>query len=417
VSSIDESLQKVREAPADAERVDARASTGAASAYNPSTFPRLSVPTPMTVLECTEARRASSLARIRLSAEQKARNATPVPHQNGKPARLGSCELHYELATGGMATVYLGIHHGAHGFEKLVAVKRLRPRFALDPDYVAMLVDEASVSSCGRHPCIREVFDLGVAQDGTPYLVMEFLTGEPLSRVCLAIDERREVLETLRHHRVVARIIASYCQGIHAAHELSDREAPLDLVHRDLTPQNLFALHDGTVRITDFGIMRARVRRQRPSGETMLKGKASYMSPEYLKRKPYDRRSDVWTLGVVFWELLTGLRLFRKDRDDDTFTAVLCEPVPPPSAFTSNVDRHLDDIVAKALARNVEERFANAHAMAESLETYLARSGGTVLASDVGGWLRGILPASLPTLTAIVEATRGRDLRTSQRGL
>jgi serine/threonine-protein kinase len=309
-----------------------------------------------------------------------------------------------------MATVYLAIHHGAQGFEKLVAVKRLLPSFCSDPDYVAMLADEAAVSSNANHPCIRDVFDLGMAEDGTPYLVMEFLEGEPISRVCRAMLNQPALLQMTRHHRVVSHFIACCCQGIHAVHELSHRHAPLDVVHRDLTPDNLFALHDGTVRVTDFGIMHARVRRQRPSGLTTLKGKLAYMSPEYLTRKPYDRRSDVWSLGVVLWELLTGLRLFRKQTDAACSTAILSEPIPPPSAFACNIDRRLDLVVAKAVSRNVEERYPTAKAMAQDLDAYLACTGGIVAPSDVGGWLRQILPDSLPTLTALVEATRSRDL-------
>jgi eukaryotic-like serine/threonine-protein kinase len=339
------------------------------------------------------------------SFDERMRRVLPSP-SSGNPVRVGSCELCFELGTGGMATVYLGIHRGAQGFEKVVAVKRLLPGLCADPDYVAMLADEAWVSSNANHPCIRDVFDLGMADDGSPYLVMEFLAGEPLSEVCAGMRDQQDLLQTTRHARVVSRIIASCCQGIHAAHELSDRQTPLHVVHRDLTPQNLFALHDGTVRVTDFGIMRARVRRQRPSGQCMLKGKAAYMSPEYLARKPYDRRSDVWTLGVVLWELLTGLRLFRKKSEVETFAAVQCEPVPPPSTFACSVDRRLDRIVAKATARNVDERYVTAHEMAQDLEAYLACGGSAVQPSDVGGWLREILPDSRPTLTALVEATR-----------
>jgi serine/threonine protein kinase len=304
-----------------------------------------------------------------------------------------------------MAIVYLGVHRGAQGFEKVVAVKRLLPRLCGDPHYVAMLADEAWVSCNANHPCIRDVFDFGMADDG-PYLVMEFLAGEPLSRVCVGMRHQPDLLQMARHHRVVSRIIASCCQGIHAAHELSDQRTPLDVVHRDLTPQNLFALHDGTVRVTDFGIMRARVRRQRPSGQMVLKGKTTYMSPEYVAHKPYDRRSDVWTLGVVLRELLTGVRLFQKKSEADTFAAIQSEPVPPPSTLSFGIDRRLDDIVARAMARNVDERYKTARHMAEDLEAYLAWSGGSVQPSDVGGWLREILPDSRPTLTALVEATR-----------
>jgi eukaryotic-like serine/threonine-protein kinase len=372
---------------------------------------RLDVPTPLTTVDCAEARIMASAKLGTKVLNDSAPRGAPPPQSLGQAVRLGSCELFFKLATGGMSTVYLAVHHGAHGFEKLVAVKRPLPRLSLNPDYVAMLVDEAAVSSTACHPCVREVFDLGVAKDGTPYLVMEFLAGEPLSRVCAAIYDRADLTQSLRHHRVVARIFAKYCHGIHAVHELSDRRTPLDVVHRDLSPQNLFALHDGTVRITDFGIMRARVRRQRPSGETVLKGKVAYMAPEYVERRPYDRRSDLWTLGVVLWELLTGLRLFRRENDADTFRAVLYEAIPPASALNANVDPRLDEIIGKALTRNVHERYASAHQMAQNLEAYLACNGGPVGSSDVSGWLRGILPDSLPMLTSIVESTRGHRVR------
>jgi eukaryotic-like serine/threonine-protein kinase len=323
----------------------------------------------------------------------------------GQTLRLGSCELCFELASGGMATVYLGVHRGAQGFEKLVAVKRPLPRLCADPDYVDMLADEASVSSDANHPCVRNVFDLGVAADGSPYLVMEFLVGEPLSSVSHAMAEQPELVQTARHHRIVSRIIAGCCQGMHAVHELTDRSVPREVVHRDLTPHNLFALHDGTVRVTDFGIMRARVRRQRETGQTVLKGKVAYMSPEYLGCKPYDRRSDVWALGVVLWELLTGRRLFRMKREADTFAAVLNAPIPRPSTLCANVDRRLDNIIDKALARNVDQRYQTAHDMAQDLEAYLAHSGGAG-APEVGAWLRQLLPSSLPKLAALVDATR-----------
>jgi eukaryotic-like serine/threonine-protein kinase len=329
----------------------------------------------------------------------------PLAASDGKVPRLGTCELYFELGTGGMATVYLGIHRGAHGFEKLVAVKRLLPRFRQDAQYVAMLADEASVSAYASHACLRDVFDLGVADDGTTYLVMEFLVGEPLSRVCAAMRAQPSLLGTTGHPRVAAHVIASCCEGIHAAHELSRGHAPLDVVHRDLTPENLFVLHDGTVRVTDFGIMHARMRRQRPTGETVLKGKASYMSPEYLQRAPYDRRSDVWTLGVVLWELLTGSRLFQRPRECDSLSAVLEAPIPPPSTVRRDVSRTLDAIVARSVTRDVEDRYRTAGEMAHDLHAYLA-SDGVVCTRDVGAWLQQIFPDSLRSQMARVESAR-----------
>jgi serine/threonine-protein kinase len=329
----------------------------------------------------------------------------PLSASDGKAPRVGTCELYFELGTGGMATVYLGIHHGAHGFEKVVAVKRLLPRFREDAHYVAMLADEASVSAYASHACLRDVFDLGVAEDGTTYLVMEFLMGEPLSRISAAMRAEPDVREAANHNRIAAHVIASCCEGIHAAHELSRGHAPLDVVHRDLTPENLFVLHDGTVRVTDFGIVHARTRRQRPSGESVLKGKASYMSPEYLQRAPYDRRTDVWSLGVVLWELLTGSRLFQRPRESDSLSAVLDAPIPKPSAIRRGISRTLDAIVARSVTRDVEDRYRTAGEMAHDLHLYLA-ADGIVCTRDVGAWLREILPDSLQSQMARVESAR-----------
>jgi serine/threonine-protein kinase len=332
---------------------------------------------------------------------------TPLSTADGTAPRVGTCELYFELGTGGMATVYLGIHHGAHGFEKLVAVKRLLPKFREDAHYIAMLADEASVSAYASHSCLRDVFDLGVAADGSPYLVMEFLVGQPLSRVSAAMRAEPALLETKGHHQVAAHVIASCCNGIHAAHQLSRGHAPLDVVHRDLTPENLFVLHDGTVRVTDFGIMHARTRRQRPSGEMVLKGKASYMSPEYLRRAPYDRRTDVWTLGVVLWELLTGMRLFFRPRESDSLAAVLEAPIPPPSTMRRGISRTLDAIVARSVTRDVDARYRTADEMANDLHAYLACEGA-VGTQDVGAWLQQLLPDSLRSQTALVESARVR---------
>src|SRR5262249_27760194 len=158
----------------------------------------------------------------------------------------------------------------------------------------AMLLDEASISKRACHASVRAVHYCDTTEDGTPYLVMEFLMGEPLSRVFRSISARAPEAFPRRHQRVVAYVIASLCEGLHAVHEASGEGGALSVVHRDVTPSNLFALHDGSVRVTDFGIARARVRHQATTGN-VLKGKLPYMSPEYLGMRPYDRRSDVWS--------------------------------------------------------------------------------------------------------------------------
>lgn len=321
------------------------------------------------------------------------------------PTRVGSCEIHAELASGGTASVFIGLQRGAGGFEKVVAIKRLLPVFAFDADYHAMMADEASVSARTDHPHVRDVFDFGIAEDGSPYMVMEFLFGQNLSTVHRAVAAQPDMLREPRYRVIVARLIAQLCEGLHAVHELAEDGGPLEVVHRDITPHNLFVLYDGSVRVTDFGIVRARVRKQAPSGMA-LKGKLPYMSPEYLGRKPYDRRSDVWAMGVVLWEMLTGSRLFRKDSDASTVRAIVSAPVPPPSQLVSDIDKRLDAIVQKALNRNVEGRYRTARELANDLEEWIARERRAVTPSDVGTWLEGLTPTGKADLSRLVNSAR-----------
>jgi serine/threonine-protein kinase len=316
---------------------------------------------------------------------------------------LGDCELIAEIASGGMATVYLGVQRGTGDGEKLVAVKKLLPEHRDNSDYVAMLVDEARVSALARHPFVRDVFEVGTAADGSPFLVMEFLVGEPLSRVAgaLARPGERTALE-LGH---IARLGAKVCEGLHAIHELEDDGRPLGLVHRDVTPQNLFLLHDGAVRVADFGIVHGEGRQQQHRGEA-LRGKLAYMSPEYLGRKPYDRRSDVWALGVVLWELAAGRRLFRRENDVAMLGAILDERIPLPSEVRGGIDAGFDAIVMKALNRNPDERHATAAELATELDAYVTEKRQTDSSRDLGGWLAALLPNSLPTLERWIDSAR-----------
>jgi len=330
-----------------------------------------------------------------------------LPSSDSLPAieRLGNTDLCSEIATGGTATIYLGVQRGAEGFGKIVAVKKLLPALAGNADFIAMLVDEARISARARHPYVRDVFQVSIAPDGAPYLVMEFLVGEPLSKIASALAGRRDQARPETELSILARVMAHLCEGLHAVHELSEGTAALGIVHRDITPQNLFVLHDGTVRITDFGVAQGRGRRQQTRGRT-LNGKLSYMSPEYLSHRPFDRRSDVWALGVVLWEMLTGQRLFRRDSDAATVAAILDEVIPAPSTVRSDVDRRLDDIVLTALHRDPQRRYATALELGAELQEYVAQRRQMVSNRDVGQWLSDLLPQSLPTLNGLMDAAR-----------
>ncbi len=203
-------------------------------------------------------------------------------------AFAGVYQLVSEVASGGMATVYLAIRHGGQGFEKCCAIKRIHPHLARDKNFSDMFIDEARITASLSHPCVCGVFDFGSDEEGSYYIAMEFLRGETLSHVIGALAKRTEAMGDPRLPRFAARIIADLAEGLHAAHtaknEIGER---FDIVHRDVTPQNLFVLYDGSVRVSDFGIARARSRLH-VSGNSELKGSCPTMAPEQLDRKDID---------------------------------------------------------------------------------------------------------------------------------
>ncbi len=301
---------------------------------------------------------------------------------------VGPYDLALELAAGGMATVYLAVHD-MKSFRVPVAVKRVHPHLAKSREFVEMFADEARIAAAINHPHVCRVFDFGKV-DGSYFLAMEFLAGKPLSRVFRALTSAH--LDEPRHAAIVSRIIAGLAEGLHAAHTLKDaRGVPLEVVHRDVTPQNLFVLADGSVRVTDFGIAWARVRTHHT--ETgRIKGKLSYLAPEQLNHSAVDARSDIWSLGVVAWEMLTGRRLFHAVSEGDAVLAVLGREIPPPSRFAPKVPPELDAIVLRALSRNREERYASARELSRELEGVLGKMHANVSALDVEAWLEQLFP-------------------------
>jgi eukaryotic-like serine/threonine-protein kinase len=341
--------------------------------------------------------------------------STPAAMPVASSGMAGPYHLALEIASGGMATVFLAVH-GLEGFQNTVAVKRIHPHLAKDKQFVDMFVDEAHIAARINHPYVCRVFDFGKSKDNSYYIAMEFLRGEPLSRVFKTLTPER--VANARHPTVIARLIANLAEGLHAAHTLKDTHGQcLDVVHRDITPQNLFVLCDGTVRVTDFGIARARVRSHQTEGGR-IKGKLSYMSPEQLNQQTVDCRSDLWGLGVVTWELLTGRRLFRASSEGETVLSVLSRPIPPPSRFAGSVPRQLDAIVLRALSRDPELRYSSARELARALETFLAASGDTVPTMDVAEWMEDLFPGGAKRSDGLIElahAVLPPERRQSQR--
>ncbi|MFO0692878.1 MAG: serine/threonine-protein kinase [Polyangiales bacterium] len=309
-------------------------------------------------------------------------NEQPNDPQAGKSlGTVGRYALRRELASGGMATVYLASLTGPHGFEKVVAVKRIHPHLKKDRRFVEMFLDEARVAALIHHPNVCAVADFG-EEDGTPYLVMEFLQGESLSSVLRAARAEGGVPFWL-----AARIVHDAARGLHAAHELRGPDGhPLGVVHRDVSPQNIFVLYDGLTKVVDFGVARARGRLT-VTGTNEVKGKLPYMSPEQYDGENVDRRTDVWALGVVLWETTVGRRLFRADNDGATIARVLHKPVPRPSEVRTDYPPELEAIVMRCLERDVTLRYPSAEALAEDLETFMYSLGKPAGASQVKRWM------------------------------
>jgi len=331
-----------------------------------------------------------------------------VEPERTPPERIGRYELCFELASGGMASVYLARIDGVSGFEKLIALKRIHPHLAKEKGYVDMFLDEAKIASRITHPNVCSVFDFGEA-DGEYYIAMEYLVGEPLSRLCGRVAKNREQ----RRHRLLplrmSRIIADACEGLHAAHELKDANGDLlHVVHRDVSPRNLFVTYDGAVQVVDFGIASARQRlHQTSTGQ--VKGTFAYMAPEQLTADPIDRRVDIWALGVALWEMLAVRRLFRCDTTANTIHAVLYDEVLPPSDYRLHVPKALDKIVMKALARDPNERWQTAREMGRALRQFLGTQSEVIGPAELSEWLAEIFPQGEARKSQLMEIARMAD--------
>lgn len=282
-----------------------------------------------------------------------------------------------------MASVHLARVDGPGGFQKWVAIKRIHPHLVEDDQFVDMFLDEARIAAGINHANVAQVFDLG-KDDNTYWIAMEYLHGEPLREMMRRIEEYGG---TVPFH-IAARICADAAEGLHGAHELRGRNGQLlNLVHRDVTPHNLFVTYDGYTKVVDFGIAKV-VDRLASTRAGTLKGKLAYMSPEQVRGQEVDRRTDIFALGVVLWELTTNRRLFRMDTDLDTLERVQACVVPLPSTIVPGYPAELEQVVMKALAQRREDRFQTAREFSRALQSSLMRQGLFVAPEDVGDYLK-----------------------------
>ena len=299
---------------------------------------------------------------------------------------IGRYALFGEIASGGMATVHFGRLLGAVGFSRTVAIKRLHPHLSKDPDFSAMFLDEARLAARIQHPNVVSTLDI-VALDGELFLVMEYVDGESLARLLRTLREKGQTVPP----KIAVAIVSGALHGLHAAHEAKNEKGePLNIVHRDVSPQNILVGRDGSARVLDFGVAKA-AGRLHETREGSVKGKVPYMPPEQLRSGAVDCRTDVYSAAVVLWETLTARKLFRGDNDAAVLEKVLFGEVEPPSKYAPDVPPELDALVLKGLAREPAERFATAREMALALERTMAPA----LASDVGEWVKSIAAETL----------------------
>ncbi len=282
---------------------------------------------------------------------------------NSDNSRFGKYELRQFVAEGGMAEIYLAEQTGTAEFSKLVAIKRMLPQLCREPQFVAMFLDEARIASRLSHPNVVQVFDFGEI-DGRYYLAMEYLAGESLSSLM-----RHTYGEDVKLDLSVAlQIMIGVCDGLHHAHEYSQDGKPMNLVHRDVSPSNVVVTYQGGIKVLDFGIARAAERKQERTQTGVIKGKFPYCSPEQFKALELDRRSDIFSMGVVFHELVTGKRLFKRDSDAQTCMAVMTENPAPPTSLREGLPPELDRVLARALEKDRDKRYSTALELRRDLE-------------------------------------------------
>ncbi|MBK8253986.1 MAG: protein kinase [Polyangiaceae bacterium] len=298
---------------------------------------------------------------------------------------LGRYRVVDEIGVGGMASVHLARMDGPGGFQKWVAIKRIHPHLVEDDQFVDMFLDEARIAAGINHANVAQVFDLG-KDDNTYWIAMEYLHGEPLREVMRRVEERGQRVPV----QLAARICADAADGLHAAHELRGKNGQLlGLVHRDVTPHNLFVTYDGYTKVVDFGIAKVADRLSQTKAGT-LKGKLAYMSPEQVRGAEVDRTTDVFALGVVLWELTTNQRLFRMETDLDTLEKVQACIVPPPSTIIPGYPPELESVVLRALAKKKQDRYQTAREFSRALQGFLMRQGAMVGPEEVSQYVRAV---------------------------
>ena len=310
---------------------------------------------------------------------------------------FGKYSLLAKIATGGMAEIFLA--RGAGGDKDLLVLKRILPHLAEDDHFVTMFRDEAELAAQLRHRNVCRVMEFGEFA-GTWFIAMEYLHGVPLSRMMTRLSKAGKMLD----HRVVAGIIVQACEGLHAAHEAKGPDGSLlNVVHRDVSPPNIMVTSEGMVKLLDFGIAKARGANSRTRTGT-VKGKNAYMSPEQILGKPLDRRSDVFALAIVMYEMLAIKRLFHRDSDFLTFKAITEEPIPDIKDRRPDMPPGMRAALLQAMARDPNGRFDTAMAFGNAIRNSVATLGGPASPADLARLLSADFGDEMASRDEILKA-------------
>jgi serine/threonine-protein kinase len=322
-----------------------------------------------------------------------------APKLESEPLVVGRYELAAQLARGGLATVYIARLLGDGGLRRTVAVKRLHAQFRTDGDITTMFLDEARVALRVRHPNVVHAVDVVLHEDEL-FIVMEYVEGASLSQLLRNAGAANAEVPL----DITAGIVADVLHGLHAAHTTRDeRGTALEIVHRDVSPQNVIVGTDGVARVLDFGIAKT-VSQAHVTRSNEIKGKLTYMAPEQMLGKEVTRKADIFSAGILFWETLTGHRLFYGDNDGAIIRSILEEPIPAPSSLNPAVSPELDAIVLRALERDPARRFDSAEQMAFRIEAVVPIASPRRIAQ----WVKAHALAELRARAELVALVEGR---------
>jgi serine/threonine-protein kinase len=321
------------------------------------------------------------------------------------PQRIDRYDLVAEIASGGMATVFLANLSGVGGFRRFVAIKRLHPHLAREQEFVEMFLDEARLAAGIHHPHVVPILEVGASERGY-YLVMEYIEGDTLARLLARAATSGNRLPA----NIGTRIVVEMLSGLHAAHELRDEQGnPTELVHRDVSPQNILVGIDGGTRITDFGVARA-ASRLSATRAGQLKGKIAYMAPEQAMGDPaVDRRADVFSAGIVLWEVLAARRLFKAENEAATLSRVISEPIPDIREVNPRVDPDVAAVVMTALQRDREARYPTCQDFADDLEAAAQAAGALATSREVSAYVTSVIGQEIAQQREAVRAWLARS--------